>query len=156
MLQAGRSRVLSHVRLKDFSNDLMFPTAHGPGVYSASSWYYTGIPDEVIEVEVNLRPTVSRPVCLVFVFCLIIAGFFDVEAPSLTRGWVCNVLTSGPCQSSRSWIEVPLTSRPYFTVSVETPATWRTRFPYSYPPGTGSPSYIPWRWVPFFEIFQLT
>jgi hypothetical protein len=29
------------------------------------------------------------------------------------------------------------------------PPTWRTRFPYLYPPGTGWPSYTPGHWVPF-------
>jgi hypothetical protein len=30
-------------------------------------------------------------------------------------------IASGPCQSSHSWVEVPQNSRPYFTVSSETP-----------------------------------
>jgi hypothetical protein len=30
-------------------------------------------------------------------------------------------IASGPCQSSHSWVEVPQNSRPYFTVSFETP-----------------------------------
>jgi hypothetical protein len=59
-----------------------------------------------VEVEVNLRPTVSRPVspgvkrpsgtCDQFLFLLEIpfrhlrVRYF--VAPSLTRGWVCNLL----------------------------------------------------------------
>jgi hypothetical protein len=60
-------------------------------------------------------------------------------------------IASGPCQSSHSWVEVPQNSRPYFTVSYETPPTWRVRFPYLYPlelggPGTG---------FPFFRLLRL-
>jgi hypothetical protein len=54
------------------------------------------------EVEVNLQLTVSRPVCLgvripsgahdQISFILTIAGFLIMGAPSLTRGWVCNLL----------------------------------------------------------------
>jgi hypothetical protein len=73
-------------------------------------------------------------------------------APSLTRGRVCKftcTIASGPCKISHSWFEVPQNSRPYFAVSSETPPTWRARFPYLYPPGTGWPSYTPGHWVPF-------
>jgi hypothetical protein len=69
-----------------------------------------------VEVEVNLRPTVSWPVCLsvrlpseahdqIFVFCLTIAGFLmwgtlsDNERMSLQ--FTCTI-ASGPCQSSHS------------------------------------------------------
>jgi hypothetical protein len=47
-----------------------------------------------------------------------------------------------PCQSSNSLVQVPQNSRPYFTVSYETPLTWRARSSYLYqggpviPPGT--------------------
>jgi hypothetical protein len=58
-------------------------------------------------------------------------------------------IASGPCQSNHTWAEVPQNSRPYLTVSSETPPTWRARFPYVYPPGTGWPSYTPGHWVPF-------
>jgi hypothetical protein len=37
--------------------------------------------------------------------------------------------------------------RPYFTVSFETPPSWRARSPYLYPPGTGWPSFTPGHWV---------
>jgi hypothetical protein len=56
--------------------------------------------------------------------------------PSLTRGRVCNL----QCRVAQNpW--------PYFTVSSETLPTWRARFPYLYPPGTGWSSYTPGHWV---------
>jgi hypothetical protein len=118
----------------------------------------------LLEVEVNLRPTVSRPVCPgvrrpsgnrdQFFFPLEIS-FRQLRlcyfvAPSLTGGRVCNLLVQlllGACQSSHSWVEVPQNSRPYFIVSSETPSTWRARFPYLYPPETGWPSYTPGQWI---------
>jgi hypothetical protein len=59
-------------------------------------------PKVPLEVEVNLRPTVGRPICLgvglpsgghdqIFVFCQTIAVPWH-EAPSLMRGWVCSLL----------------------------------------------------------------
>jgi hypothetical protein len=69
-------------------------------------------------------------------------------APSLTRGWVCNL------QCNHSIVRVTQNQKPYFTVSSETPPIWRARFPYLYniyicipqeqgcpviPPGTGFP-----------------
>jgi hypothetical protein len=115
-----------------------------------------------VEVEVNLRPTVSRPVYLRIrrpsgtrdqFFFLLEISFRQLQAYyfvalSLTRGRVCNLLYNyfWPCQSSRCWVEVSQNSQPYFTVSSETPLTWRARFPYLYPPGTGWPSYTPGHW----------
>jgi hypothetical protein len=114
--------------------------------------------------EVNLRPTVSRPVCLGVsrpsgtrdqFFSLLEISFRQLRvcyfvAPSLTRGRVIYYkIASGPCQNSNSWDEVQQNSRPYFTVSFETPPTWRARFPYLYPPGTEWPSYTHGHWVPF-------
>jgi hypothetical protein len=58
-------------------------------------------------------------------------------APSLTRGRVCNL------QCNHSIVLVAQNPKPYFTVSSETPPTWRARFPYLYPPGTGWLSYTP-------------
>jgi hypothetical protein len=59
-------------------------------------------------------------------------GFIIVWRPlSRERGSIiyCTI-ASGPCQSSNSWVEVLHNSRLYFTVSSETPPTWRARFPY--------------------------
>jgi hypothetical protein len=64
-------------------------------------------------------------------------------ASSLTRARVCNV------HCNHSMVRVAQNPWPYFTVSSETPPTWRARFPYLYPPGTGWPSYTPGHWVPF-------
>jgi hypothetical protein len=67
--------------------------------------------------------------------------------PSLTGGRVCNL----QCNHWMVWVaQNPL---PYFTVSSETPKTWRARMPYLDPPGTGWPSYAPGRWVPFRSSF---
>jgi hypothetical protein len=62
-------------------------------------------------------------------------------APSLTRGRVCNL------QCNHSMVRVAQNPKPYFTVSSETPPTWRARFLYLYPPGAGWPSYSPGNWV---------
>jgi hypothetical protein len=37
----------------------------------------------------------------------------------------------------------------FYCLRFETPSTWRARFPYLYPPGTGWPSYTPRHWVLF-------
>jgi hypothetical protein len=70
-------------------------------------------------------------------------------APSRQRGRVCNLLYNCfwafPEQSLFG--RCPAELRPYFTVSSETPPTWRARSPYLYPPGTGWPSYTPGHWV---------
>jgi hypothetical protein len=111
------------------------------------------------EVEVKLRPTVSRPVRLgvrhpsgtrdqffflpeIFFRHLRVCYFVS---PSLTRGRVCNLPLLLVLSSA-----VPRHSTPCFIVPIlETLSTWRARFPYLYPPGTGWPSYTPGHWVPF-------
>jgi hypothetical protein len=76
---------------------------------------------------------------------------YNFVTPSLTRGRVCNLLyncfLAFPEQSllGRS----PSELRPYFTISSETPPTWKTRSLYLYPPRTGWPSYTPGHCVPF-------
>jgi hypothetical protein len=121
-----------------------------------------------LEVEVNLRLTVSPPACLGVRHP---SGthnqlFFQLEI-SFRQLWLCYfcstlsdektgsviycTIASGPCQSSHSWVEVPQNSWPYFTVSSETPPTWKARSPYLYPPGTGWPCYTSGHWVPFYD-----
>jgi hypothetical protein len=68
-------------------------------------------------------------------------------APSLTIGRVCNL------QCNHSIVRVAQNPKPYFTVSSETPRTWRARFPYLYPPGTRWPSYTLGHWLPSMSPF---
>jgi hypothetical protein len=71
-------------------------------------------------------------------------------APSLTRGWICNLLVQLTLGLARAiTLGSRLELRPYFTVSFETFSTWRARSPYLYLPGTGWPNYTPRHCVPF-------
>jgi hypothetical protein len=69
--------------------------------------------------------------------------------PSLTRGQVYNL------QCNHSMVRVAQNPKPYFTVSSETPPTWRARFLYLYPPGTGWPSYTPGTGFPLRRLLRL-
>jgi hypothetical protein len=111
-----------------------------------------------VEVEVNLRPTISRPVCLgvrlssgahdqIFVFCLTIVGFLMWGALSDERIYCYNGFWALPEQSL--WGANPAGLRPYCTVSFVTPPTWRARFQYLFPSRTGWPSYTPGHCVPY-------
>jgi hypothetical protein len=118
-----------------------------------------------VEVNVNLRPTIGRPVCLgvghpsgtrdqvfllhqIFLRQLRLCYFV---APSLTRGRVCNL----PYNCFWAWPEQSLLGRSpaelaaiFFCLIWDSP-TWKGRSPYLYPSGTGWLSYTPWYWVPF-------
>jgi hypothetical protein len=122
-----------------------------------------------VEVEVILRPTVSRPVYLgvgfpsgacaqIFLFCLTIAGFLMRGTLSdETMGlWFTRTIASGPCQSSHSLDQVPQNSWPYITVSFETPQTWRAISLYLYPPETGGPVTPPDTGFLFHSLLRLT
>jgi hypothetical protein len=43
----------------------------------------------------------------------------------------------------------------FYCLGIETPWTWRARFLYLYPPGTGWPSYTPRHWIPFRRLLRL-
>jgi hypothetical protein len=114
-----------------------------------------------VAVAVNLRPTVSRPVCPGVrrpsgtydqFFFLLEISFRQLRlcyfvALSLTRGRVCNL----PYNCFWALQEQSLLGRSpaehaELTVSSETPPNWRARFSYLYPPGTRWPSYTPGHW----------
>jgi hypothetical protein len=121
-------------------------------------------PPTWLKVEDTLRLIVSQSVCLGIEYpcgtcdqILLPVGMLlseilqscICEAPSLTRGRVCNL------QCNHSMVQIAQNPQPYFTVSSETPPTWRARFPYLYPPGTGWPSYTPGHWVPFMSSLTI-
>jgi hypothetical protein len=92
--------------------------------------------------ELASRLTVSQSVCLgierpcgtcdqILLPAVWNLRYCFCAAPSLTRGLVCNL------QCNHSMVQVAQNPKPYFTVSSETPPTWRARFLYLYPPGTG-------------------
>jgi hypothetical protein len=100
-----------------------------------------------VEVEVNLRPTVGRPVCPGVrrqsgtcdqLFFLLEISFRQLRvcyfvAPSLTRGRVCNLI-------------VQLSRRTHDHILLSHLRLLQPGGPgslYLYPPGTGWPSYTP-------------
>jgi hypothetical protein len=55
---------------------------------------------------------------------------------------------AAPRHRSHSWVLSPAgLVTIFYCLRFETPPTWRARSPYSYPPGTGWPSYTPRHWV---------
>jgi hypothetical protein len=69
-----------------------------------------------------------------------ICGLVSVGRP------LCREDGSAICCVITQWSE-SLRTRNHISVSSETLPTWRTRFPYLYPPETGWPSYTHGHWV---------
>jgi hypothetical protein len=108
--------------------------------------------------KVNLRPTIRRPSGTRDQFFFLHEISFRqlrlcyFVAPFLTRGRVCNLLVQLLLGLARA---VTLGSKSHRTHGhillshVRLPPSWRARFSYLYPRGTGWPSYTPGHWVPF-------
>jgi hypothetical protein len=83
-----------------------------------------------------------------FYYCHTVAGLLMWGALPVTREWVCRLelmlvlaraVFLGPSPVG------PVTI--FYCLRFETLPTWRARSSYSYPPGTGWPSYTPRHWV---------
>jgi hypothetical protein len=139
---------------------------------SAIFLYTSEIPDIVVrtsrrncEVAVNLRPTVclgvrrpsgTRVEFFFSKFLLDSCGIIIFVAPSLNIGRVCKcTIASGTCQSSHSWAQVPQNSRPYFTVSSETPPTGGPGSRIYIPQEQGGPVIPPGTGFPFCRLLRL-
>jgi hypothetical protein len=84
----------------------------------------------------------------------IIVGYLKSScwvAPFPTRWRVRNVFV----QFSVILGQVPQNPWPYFTVSFETPQTWRASSPYLYTPGTEWPSFAPRAGIPLRRFLRL-
>jgi hypothetical protein len=96
---------------------------------------------------------VSSPHLKPKIWFLLLSGscwFFDVGRALWREGGsvVYNCCRSSPAQSFLGPSSAGLVTI-FYCLRLETPPTWRTRYPYLYPPGTGWPSYTPRHWVPF-------
>jgi hypothetical protein len=83
-------------------------------------------------------------------------GFVNVRRPlrQEDRCAVYNCCWSSSAQSFSS-PNLPGLITIFHCLRFETPATWRARSPYLYPPGTGWPSYTLRHWVPFHPLLRL-
>jgi hypothetical protein len=100
-----------------------------------------------ISVYWRQAPRDSRPAIL---FQLNTLFHSPCVTSSLTRGWVCSLqlllaLSSAVILGSDAYRLMTI----FYCLKFEIPPTWRARFLYLYPPGTGWPSYTPRHRVPF-------
>jgi hypothetical protein len=144
------------LRQKELRNKFEQALGEGINLLITSPWKFWF----EVEVKVNLRPTVSRPVCL------------GVRLPSGTRDQfflqtVSGLLFCSTLSDERTGLKFTVqlllglaraatlgsksrrTHRHILLYHLRLPSTWRARSPYLYSPGTGWPSYTPGHWVPF-------
>jgi hypothetical protein len=62
---------------------------------------------------------------------------------------LCNILSDERMGLSFRIVTGPRQRSHFYCLRLETPPTWRARYPYLYSPGTRWPSYTPRHWVPF-------
>jgi hypothetical protein len=114
-----------------------------------------------VEAEVKFRPTASPPLCLVVgLHCFLSdnCGFLWCGAPSLTKGWVSNLLVQLLLDLARavSLGSKSLRTHEHILMSHwRPPLTWRTISPYLYPQKQGGPVIPPDTGSPFRRLLHL-
>jgi hypothetical protein len=99
-------------------------TTNLPWQYLTGNWLYLQLS---LSLNIMLRPTVSRPVCLgkkhppgaydqFFFACVTVTVLFLCGALSDERSGLSFICAAGPCQRSLSRVRVPWDLRPYFTL----------------------------------------
>jgi hypothetical protein len=81
-----------------------------------------------------------RPKSRIFIFHQNTCVYSPYIISSLTKGWICHLqLLLGLARAVISGPSPEGLVITFYCLKFETPRTWRTRFPYLYPPGTGCP-----------------
>jgi hypothetical protein len=159
-LRTRNHTLLSHLRLPQRSQSYFTSDGQSVNQYVLVSSTLVGLATRcyfLSKFEVTLRLTVCQSVCL------------DIEHPrgtcdqillpvGMLLSEICSLVSVGRplwredesaiCNVITQWSE-SLRTHNHILLSLLRPPTWRARFPYLYPPGTGWPSYTPGNWVPF-------
>jgi hypothetical protein len=86
----------------------------------------------------------------IFYYCQNVVNLLKWCTFSEERMGLSFTISAGPRQRSHSGVKSPAALMAIFCcLRFETSPTWRARFPYLYPPGTGWLSYTPRHRVPF-------